>query len=424
MSFVTGSSPGACCDTHLLFPSQRPEVEDIATLPHSTITTKTPPDVDVSSPAPELPTSSPVHPPPFDVDTQSDSESIALVNSTSVAQSSKRVHPCEGYKLDIPEEKSPHTAYPFGLHEATCLPWDYAVRGRAMLLTSHKCRKKVRKEGAVCQSCASLSLSPVIQGILDRMNHGTHINTTHAYRGFDELTVILKRHADQNQFLRFHALNQARSILRKTEKISDHDRLLVAISSESVARVDRVIHVALRQKRGVVAVLSQVMAAARGAYSVKSFTDQERLLGTLLWRLGGDRVGHVVHRALGLPGVNTLREGSVKMPIVACAGTPTIDRVAWNTVAVLAGIAEVLEELSKTGVIHMVLMFDELACEKRLRYCTHTGEILGLCRQHGPKLPLKFDNVGDVEEIYRALDEGEVHYAGDVSYVILFVLID
>lgn len=335
-----------------------------------------------------------------------------------------RTYRCTGYKLDIPEGKSPHTAYPFGLHESQNLPYDYAVRGGDMFLTSRKCREYVNEEGGICRGCAVLSLNPMVRGIVDRMNNGTHINTAHAYRGFDELYAALKRHADQNQFLRFHALTQARSIIRKTAKISDHDRLLVAISSEDVARVDRVIHVALKQKRGVVGVLEQVMAAARGAYNVKSFTEQERLLGRLLWRLGGDRVGHIVHRALGLPGVNTLRGGSVKMPIIPCAGAPTSDIVARNTRIVLEGVVEVLKELNQAGVLHIVLMFDELACEKRLRYCTHTGEVLGLCRQHGPRVALKLDNMGDVEEIYKALDEGEVHYAADVSDVAVFVLID
>lgn len=322
----------------------------------------------------------------------------------------------------IPEGQSAHTSYLFGLHSFQQLPYDYAVRAGALFLTLHDCRRRVAGNGAICRACASLSLNPIVQGIKDRMNNGTHINAPHAYRGIDELCAVVKRQADENQFLRFHALNQARSILRHTAKISDHDRLLVAISSKNVARIDRVIHVALKRKQGLGSVLGQVMAAARGAYSVKSFTDQERLLGTLLWRLGGDRVGHVAHRALGLPGVNTLREGSVKLPIISCAGTPTVGAVIHNTTAVLEGIVKILKELNRVGVVHIVLMFDKLACEKRLRYCTHTGEVLGLCRQHGPKVALKFDNMSDVEEIYGALDKEEVHYAGDVSCFVLFVL--
>ncbi|KAF6750127.1 hypothetical protein DFP72DRAFT_1072474 [Ephemerocybe angulata] len=47
--------------------------------------------------------------------------------------------------------------------------------------------------------------------------------------------------------------------------------------------------VALKQKRGIVGILEQVMKAARGAYKVRSFSEQERRLSKLLWRLGGDQ---------------------------------------------------------------------------------------------------------------------------------------
>jgi hypothetical protein len=37
---------------------------------------------------------------------------------------------CEGYTINFPDGKSPHTAYPFALHDTIILPWDYALKKR------------------------------------------------------------------------------------------------------------------------------------------------------------------------------------------------------------------------------------------------------------------------------------------------------
>ncbi|TEB18295.1 hypothetical protein FA13DRAFT_1649397, partial [Coprinellus micaceus] len=322
-------------------------------------------------------------------------------------------YPCPGYRLDVPEGKSPHTSYPFALHACTSLPWNYGVREGTMFLTSHSCKRSVGQEDEICQSCAALGISPIIRGIVDRMNNGTHINTAHSYCGIDELLAVIRRSSEENQYLRFHTLNQARSILRKSAKISEHNRLIAAIASGDIARIDRVVHVALKQRRGVVGILEQVIAAARGVYHVKSFSERERLLATLLWRLGGDRVGHVIHRALALPGVSTLCNGSAKIPLTPSAGKPSSTTVARNMMGVLEKIIELLRDYS--GVLHAVLMFDELACEKRIRWNPHTHEFLGVCRQHGPNVALEFNCMADLEELFRALDVEAVHYAANAT---------
>lgn len=102
----------------------------------------------------------------------------------------------------------------------------------------------------------------------------------------DNLVDALRTKNTQIQSLRLSGMNHVRQLLRNTAAISDHKRLVVAIGEGSVARVDRVIHAALKKKRGVLGI-------------------RERSLGKLLWRLGGDRVGHIAHRALGLPSVST-----------------------------------------------------------------------------------------------------------------------
>ncbi|TEB21892.1 hypothetical protein FA13DRAFT_1642094 [Coprinellus micaceus] len=338
-----------------------------------------------------------------------------------VPQGSRAKHQCPGLKLGTPSDHSPHTSYPFALHAHQALPWRYMGSDSGDLyLISHSCKGHTATAPSPCRECASLACLPAVRSILDQMNNGTHKNTPYAYRSHKELVATLRHHQDENQYLRFQALNNTRTILRKSTALSDANCLIVAIGSEDVARIDQVISTALRQKRSIIGILEQVMQAARGAYKVKSFTNQERLLARLLWRIGGDRVGHIMYRAMGLPSVSTVRNGSAQAPIIPCAGKPTAALIARNTMSSLENVVELL--LTQKDVQHAVLMIDELACEMRPRYNPLTDEIVGLCREHGPVVSAKLETVEDAEEVFNAMDKGDVHCASNATIGALGIL--
>lgn len=61
-------------------------------------------------------------------------------------------------------------------------------------------------------------------------------------------------------------------------------------------------------------------------------------------------------------------------------------------------------------------MFDELATEKRVRWDPKTNFFLGICRQHAHKTSTEFVNEGDMEELFKNLDDGVVHYVAEVRH--------
>lgn len=368
-----------------------------------------------SVPAPTLERSieQPIHAPSLpSSDVELEIIKYTPATSKQTGTDSPPAHQCPGYSLPIPKGESPYLLYPFGLHAKEHLPWSPEPREMTMQLRALACERLVAAANQPCYGCRKLELSPVVRGIIDRMKNGTHINTTHAYLGIRDLVLANKAKEKQNQTLRFHSLNQTRAITRRDVSLSNQKRLIVAIANEDVPRVARVIHVALAKKRGVLGILEKVVEAAKGVYRAKKFDEKDRDLGRLLWRIGGDRMGHVASRVLGLPSVSTLRKESAHESVEPSAGVPTRETVAKNTMAALSGIMEVLK---RSTVNHAVLMFDELAVEKRIRWNPRTNEILGLCREHGPKVALEFGNVGDVEEMFKAIDDGDVHFASEVS---------
>jgi hypothetical protein len=99
-------------------------------------------------------------------------------------------------------------------------------------------------------------------------------------------------------------------------------------------------------------------------------------------------------------------------PIVPSPGRPQVSEVAENVKACFEGIADVLAAKKPK---HAVLMFDEIATERRIRWDPRTNNFLGVCREHANKASLQFNSEKDLEELFRAKEEGKVHFAGEVS---------
>jgi hypothetical protein len=59
-----------------------------------------------------------------------------------------------------------------------------------------------------------------------------------------------------------------------------------------------------------------------------------------------------------------------------------IQEVQTNVDAMLHSVLDVVHSHVKMKVLHMVLMFDEIATEKHICWDPKTNYFLGVCRQH------------------------------------------
>lgn len=322
---------------------------------------------------------------------------------------------CEGYTVTFAEGKSPHTTYPFALHDTISLPWEYALKNGVMKLFARNCRGVSEGfGGTACQPCQHLIKNDKLRNILGRIEEGIHENTGFAYHGFNSLQQMLHQKNQSIEFYRLRGLNQARKLLAKATALSDQKRLLMAIASGKVCRVDRLISIGLRQKTGPRGLLASYMAAAEGYYNPKSFTEEEDMKALLLWKLGGNRVAEINHRANDAPSVSYLRTRSTVPAIVPSHEQPTIEQVMANVQATFNGVLDVIHGQNRSKLVHTVLMFDELATEKRVRWDPKTNYFLGLCREHAHNTAVEFINEDDLEELFQRLDDGRVHHTKEV----------
>ena len=160
-----------------------------------------------------------------------------------------------------------------------------------------------------------------------RIEDGTHKNTGFAYIGLGGLQEMLRRKNRLVEFYRLHGLNQARKLLAKVTALSDQKRLLMVIVSGEVSRVDCLLSIGLRQKKGTRGLLAFYMAAAKDHCNPKSFTEEEDMKVILMWRLGGNRVAEINHRANQAPSVTYLRTRSTVPLITPSHEQPTLDQV-------------------------------------------------------------------------------------------------
>jgi hypothetical protein len=233
------------------------------------------------------------------------------------------------------------------------------------------------------------------------------------------MAEVIRRKDRQIQGLRFGKLNAAKRLHGVTSALSDSKRLLVAIGSGDVKNPDRVLQRGLKNKRGIRGLLEMYMEAARGIYKPRDDREETMLQGILLWRLGGIRVAELGHRALGLPSMTALRANSRMPPIIVSPSTPLIAEILHNLDACLSsGLLDVLKKIM--GTIHIVLMVDEVAVEKRIRWDSKTNKFVGVCREHGMNTCLCFDGEKDLEMLFESLekdaDEGGIHYASEVLF--------
>ncbi|KAJ8468990.1 hypothetical protein ONZ45_g17046 [Pleurotus djamor] len=318
---------------------------------------------------------------------------------------------CPGFPIEMPDGKSPHTAYPFALHaELTSVTWSYAVVDDKLTLFGAQCPGTVQRLKQ-CRSCAALKDNRVLGGIIERMKEGVHENTRLAYFGAGDLMRLVRKRGEQVERLRLQGLNGAHQLVRKAATLDLQKGLIMAVGSGKVERVERVMKAGIKAGRGVRGLIELYEKAVDEVYKPRDISEKDVLRGLLLWRLGNGRVAEVAHRALGLPSLSSLRKHTIIPPLTASIGYPHLSEIEANIAACFTPIKD---RLGTKKIIHQVLMFDELKVESRLRYDDRTNFILGTCREHSSRGLLEYKTKSEPAMAIQRLKDDKTHLASEV----------
>jgi hypothetical protein len=333
----------------------------------------------------------------------------AIVIATKQQSVNAPAEKCPGYRLIFPLGQQGHTSYPFALHTVLSLPWDYSAHHDGFFVISHSCTGMVERNGR-CKQCDDLGKNKSLKKIVARYTVGVHENAQLVYHGIGGLIDVVRRKTLANDLLRIRRLNDLKKLVVQVGVIDMHKQMLFALSSQHVPRVDRVLHVGFRRGTSIHSILELVKKAAGGAYHPKGFDEEDDLQALLFLCLGGARVADVAHRIFGTPSVSTIRTCTIVPQILASPSFPMLYEIEHNIAACFEGV---LDNLG-VSALHGILMFDEIAIEKRPRWDDKSNRILGVCREHGRDTSLEFVSEEDLQILWEELGCGKIHLACEV----------
>ncbi|KAH9004151.1 hypothetical protein EDB86DRAFT_3208354 [Lactarius hatsudake] len=349
-----------------------------------------------------------------------------------------RKWPCEGTRITFPEGTNHHMSYPFGLHSERSVPWNYHSIDDAFYLQAKSCQKISSTEGGTCGNCQTLTSSNLFAGILNRIKFGTHENVPLMYHGVGALIAIARRKTDQIEQLRMSKLNDSRKLLVKVGALEDHKQWIMAIASGRVDRVASLVQAGLKQQVGIKTLIQQYERAADKLYKPKGFTNEDIMRSIVLLRLGGARVAQFAHQSLALPSLTTIRRQTVLPALVVSPSAPTVADVEANVISCYSSFRPVSGSCSggttldsdlwqpsdkiKDKIVHQVLMLDELAIEKRVRWDDAHNKFQGTCREHNHRIPLDFTSERELDILCGAIESDEVHLASEATVAAIGVL--
>lgn len=203
-----------------------------------------------------------------------------------------------------------------------------------------------------------------------------------------------------------------RSLWRKGA-ISLHHQVLLTMSTGKVPCLDHVLRIASQKNMSLTSILELIKTAAQRLYHPKGFNEEEGLQTLLFLRLGGQQVAEIAHHIFGIPSPNTVCWQTMIPPLICSPSYPLETELVLNLKAVFESL---LPLLAGQSAVQGVLMLDEIAQEKWPRWCDHTNNFLGSCREHTKGKCLDFNSIMDAELLLQDMVCGDVHLAHGVSH--------
>ncbi|KAH9960237.1 hypothetical protein BGW80DRAFT_1136508, partial [Lactifluus volemus] len=223
-------------------------------------------------------------------------------------------------------------------------------------------------------------------------------------------------------------LNDSRKLLGKMGALEDHKQWVLAVASGRVDRVASLVQAGLNHRTGIKALIQQYERAADRLYQPRGYSKDDIMRSIVLLRLGGARVAEFAHRSLALPSLTTIRRNTVLHALVVSPSFPTLAEIEANLQSCYAARDSICESHSGPGlglglrlgggtqkIIHEVVMLDELATEKRIRWDDSTNKFLGTCREHNHSIPLDFTSERELDMLCDAIAHDQVHLASEAT---------
>lgn len=99
-------------------------------------------------------------------------------------------------------------------------------------------------------------------------------------------------------------------------------------------------------------------------------------------------------------------------PLIMSPSILTVAEIEANILSCFDALSHVVDDVfpqSDSNIYHQVIMLNELATEKHIRWDDSSDKFQGTCREHNQKLPLTFTSKHELDLLCDALQDGQVH---------------
>jgi hypothetical protein len=228
--------------------------------------------------------------------------------------------------------------------------------------------------------------------------------------------TVARRKSDQLHQLQLSKFNDNQKLMVKAGALEDHKQWILAIASGRVDRIASLVQAGLKHRAGIKALVQQYERAADKLYQPKGFSNEDIMRSIVLLRLGGARIAEFAHHSLSLPSLTTIQRNTILQALVVSPSIPTAAEVEANIKScyTLGPSTAPNPESLLVEVTHQIVMLDELAVEKRVRWDDSQNKFQGTCREHNHQIPLDFTSEKELDVLCDAIGENKDHLATEV----------
>ena len=218
------------------------------------------------------------------------------------------------------------------------------------------------------------------------------------------------------------SFNQKKRIQRQNNKINDHQRLTMLLSTHDVKRVRQLLAVALRRGSSPRYLMGRLERAISGLYNARGlggkFSQRELHIALLAKAHGGPRLLYALNKSHGLPSPSTVNESFDVPCLLPCIKMPCAQDVHVNADSLLSphikpAAPSYPSSNKQAGVEWMV---DDVSTDEKGRYIPKYNAIGGICRQHVAKTKVTdIQEVTDVKSVAESVNTGKCHFGKDAT---------
>ena len=340
----------------------------------------------------------------------------------------KEAFRCKGIQIELAEPREQH--FPILVHTKLNDPQFFFdleignVRSKncsVWVFQQQHCSRTSQGYHIQCTNCQSMNNDEQLEAIAQRSRDTSFHQSKSNFEFFTpfQMRQKINQSRDINGKMRLAALSSNRNMTTVCRRLDHMKQLQTCLATERIPRVQQILKRMIKENRSPQVAIDFLNKAASGEYRPKGFDKSDLDMGILDSHIGGRRLIYAHNHSvthMGPSARTVKRYGYV--PQLLPLSSHIDEEIIESNLERFMFNDEATSELDRTEPCLHTIMMDDVKVEKRLRIHEASQEAIGMCyHAHMNSIPTKITSHDDCTSIKSAFDDGEVHYATEMTTV-------